>query len=176
MGKSIQPLKPKPLQVVDTLSALAKLGCRAPSHMLGAMLTAFCGSLPDARAHELVTLLESVVAVADDRQWLAAPPQRAALQLLADTAASRFDAFDACSHARLVLALARANCCPGAAWLSEQQASLASAWSAEGGRTGGGDGMPAGIDTATAEGLRQAYSLWEVELEPVLAAELEGRA
>ncbi|GIL75138.1 hypothetical protein Vretifemale_4915 [Volvox reticuliferus] len=162
-----------PAQVVDTLSALAKLGCRAPAPWLGDMLTSFCASLSEARAHELVSLLESVVAVADDRQWLAAPPQRAALQLLADTAASRFDAFDACSHARLVLALARANCCPGAAWLSEQQASLASAWSAEGGRTGGG--MPAGIDTATAAGLREAYSQWEVELEPVLAAELEGR-
>ncbi|GLI62131.1 hypothetical protein VaNZ11_004694 [Volvox africanus] len=163
-----------PAQIVDTLSALAKLGCRAPAPWLGEMLTSFCASLPEARAHELVSLLESVVAVTDDRQWLAAPPQRAALQLLADTAASRFDAFDACSHARLVLALARANCCPGAAWLSEQQASLASAWSAEGGQSGGG--MPAGIDTATAAGLREAYSQWEVELEPVLAAELEGRA
>ncbi|GIL51015.1 hypothetical protein Vafri_6971 [Volvox africanus] len=163
-----------PAQIVDTLSALAKLGCHAPAPWLGEMLTSFCASLPEARAHELVSLLESVVAVTDDRQWLAAPPQRAALQLLADTAASRFDAFDACSHARLVLALARANCCPGAAWLSEQQASLASAWSAEGGQSGGG--MPAGIDTATAAGLREAYSQWEVELEPVLAAELEGRA
>ncbi|GLC36924.1 hypothetical protein PLESTM_000519000 [Pleodorina starrii] len=171
-----------PTQIADTLSALAKLGCRAPAPWLGGMLSSFAASLPDARAHELVVTLESVVAVADDRAWLAAPPQRAALQLLADTAASRFAAFDACSHARLVLALARANCCPGAAWLSEQQASLASAWSAEGGSGGGGGGgegrraLPAGIDTATAAGLRQAYSQWEVELEPVLAAELEGRA
>ncbi|KXZ49175.1 hypothetical protein GPECTOR_22g765 [Gonium pectorale] len=174
-----------PAQIADTLSALAKLGCRAPSPWLGSMLASFCAVLPDARSHELVCCLEAAVAVADDRAWLAEPHTRSLLQLIADTAAAKFDAFDACSHARLVLALARANLCPGAAWLRQQQASLASAWSAEGsgdrGAEGGeggsrSGGMPAGIDTATAAGLRQAYSQWDVQLEPVLAAELEGMA
>ncbi|GFR52127.1 hypothetical protein Agub_g14642, partial [Astrephomene gubernaculifera] len=122
-----------PAQIADTLSALAKLGCRAPSPWLAAALASFCSptSLAEASARDLVATIESVVEVAEDRTWLAAGPQKAALQLLADRAAAKFAVFDACSHARLVLALARANCCPGPAWLRQQQASLASAWSAE---------------------------------------------
>ncbi|KAG2495205.1 hypothetical protein HYH03_006811 [Edaphochlamys debaryana] len=153
-----------PAAIGDTLSALAKMGCRAPAPWLGGMLGAFCGALPEAASHELVAVLESVVEIIDDqdRPWLAAPAQRRALQRIADTAASKFAAYDACAHARLVLALARANCCPGSAWLNQQQASLASAWS-----SGGAD-----IDSATAADLRQAYSQWEVQLDTGLAAEL----
>ncbi|PNW82928.1 hypothetical protein CHLRE_06g300050v5 [Chlamydomonas reinhardtii] len=172
-----------PAQIADTLSALSKLGCRAPAPWLGGMLAAFCASLlvaqqqqqgsaaaaaavgPEVRSHELVAVLEAAVDIADDRVWLGQPQQRRLLQLLADTAASKFAVFDAVSHSRLVLALARANLCPGAAWLAQQQASLASAWRSDGG---------ADIDTATAAGLRQAYRAWDVELDSGLAAELEG--
>ncbi|KAG2429018.1 hypothetical protein HXX76_011260 [Chlamydomonas incerta] len=171
-----------PAQIADTLSALSKLGCRAPAPWLGGMLAAFCASLlvavgqqgqgqgaaaggPEVRSHELVAVLEAAVDIADDRMWLGQPQQRRLLQLLADTAASKFAVFDAVSHSRLVLALARANLCPGAAWLAQQQASLASAWRSDGG---------ADIDTATAAGLRQAYRAWDVELDSGLAAELEG--
>ncbi|KAG2449920.1 hypothetical protein HYH02_000025 [Chlamydomonas schloesseri] len=185
-----------PAQIADTLSALSKLGCRAPAPWLGGMLAAFCASLlvaqqqqqqqqegvgagagagaavsaaaavvPEVRSHELVAVLEAAVDIAEDRMWLGQPQQRRLLQLLADTAASKFAVFDAVSHSRLVLALARANLCPGAAWLAQQQASLANAWRSDGG---------ADIDTATAAGLRQAYRAWDVELDSGLAAELEG--
>lgn len=152
----------RPSHIADTLTALAKLGCVAPTGWLAGMLSAFCAALPDARSHELVAVLESVVAVCGDRAWLG--QQQRQLQLVADTAASKFALFDCIGHAKLVLALARANCCPGPAWLTQQQASLALCWSAE------------DIDGDTAAGLRQAYRSWEVELDGQLAAELEGLA
>lgn len=77
-----------PHKIADTLSALSKLGCRAPAPWLGGMLAAFCASLlvaqqqqqgsaaaaaavgPEVRSHELVAVLEAAVDIADDRVWL----------------------------------------------------------------------------------------------------------
>jgi hypothetical protein len=43
--------------------------------------------------------------------------------------------------------------CPSKAWLAQQQAALAAVWSSAGG---------AEVDAATAQGLRAAYSSWQV--------------
>lgn len=151
----------RPQQLAVTLSALAKLGCRAPTcTWLAPALAVFCAQLGDAKSHDLLAFLEAVPDVADDRLMLS--QHQRALQLLADTAASKFELYDCVGHARLVGALARATLNPGAAWLARQQASLARCFRAE------------SMDSTTAAGLVQAYHEWDADVDAELAAELEG--
>ena len=106
--------------------------------------------LPDAKSHDLVSMLECASAVCTDRDkaWLS--QQSSLLQTIADTAASKFEFYDCISHARLVMALARAQCVPPVAWLAEQQASMA--------RVGTGE-----LDSSTARDLNQVYQSWGAE-------------
>lgn len=174
-----------PQQLAVMVAGLAKLGCRAPEAWTGRALSAFASQLHWAKSHDLVTFLEGLVSVCEDPAWLAS--QANVLNQLADTAASKFHHLDCISHAKLVLALHSAGCCPGTAWLARQQSALAallrSSRDSDGSEGAGGSGAGAGgrggealLPQSTAADLRDAYARWQVELDTQLAAELNAEA
>ncbi|MEW5318204.1 MAG: hypothetical protein WDW38_009444 [Sanguina aurantia] len=152
----------KPQQLAITLSALAKLNCKVPNAWLAQALQCFMRQLPDAKSHDLVTFLECIPRVCDDRAWLAS--QRGSLRQLGDAAKFKFELYDAVMHARLVLALAAVKCCPTSAWLAAQQVSLAKVWS---------DGS---LESGTEAELHRAYVAWDMEIRQSETGDLEATA
>ncbi|KAJ9508159.1 hypothetical protein QJQ45_021573 [Haematococcus lacustris] len=155
----------KPHHLAISVTALKKMGCKVPACWLDGALHAFCQQLPDAKAHDLVSFLDGIVELADNAAWMSAPETGRALRSLADFAASKFDICDCLMHAKLLVALTTAQCCPGPAWLRAQQASLARSL---------GAAQPGAqpLDNATASELCAAYAAWDVPLSPSLAQEL----
>jgi len=142
----------RPQHISNTLNALAKLECRAPGPWLDAALTSFCKQLSDAKAHDMVTLLDTVTVVCEDKSWLMGHTDQ--IKALADTAASKFAVYDTVMHTKLCVALAAANICPAADWLKQQQQSLLACLR-------GGD-----VESqAAAQQLRKVYRTWDVQVE-----------
>lgn len=145
----------RPQHISCQLSALAKLEVRVPGPWLDEALEAFVDQLADAKAHDLVTLLETITVVCVDKAWLSSHTNT--IKHLADTAASKFAVYDAVMHTKLCVALAAANVCPAADWLKKQQAALVSCL-----RGGDSDSQ------AAAQGLREVYRTWGAEVDTEL--------
>jgi len=162
----------KPTHLANTILALKKLNCKVPTLWLDSALCSFCAQLHDARAHDLVTFVDGIVDVCEDAAWMSRPATGQRLCSLADFAASKFEICDCVMHAKLLVALATAKCCPGTGWLAQHQASLTKSLASASSM----DDEDLDLDSATAMELRNAYASMDVPLSPSLEQELMLRS